>query len=258
MPQKILKTIISKPLASVIVSTGPKDRRDLIAYLDETGVLNRVSDKIFGLGLVMSPDINNLHRALINYRNRVRYYHEFKFKDVGTHNILYYINLINEFFNAPNSMFTCFVYDKASLVITNYERAYNSFCGKLVADLIQSLGGGYTDYLTILADDMSTSKANHFEREIKAKVKQKTRRSAVTSVVRLESHAVTEIQLCDVLLGTVAYAFKIEQGIVKPDKAKLQLVKYLQKRLRIPILAITMDKKVKNGVRFKVTEIKNR
>ena len=226
--------------------------------MDETGLLHRKEDKIFGLGLVVSPNINVLHRNLIKYRNYRTYYKEFKFTDVGTHNILYYKDMVDEFFKTPNSMFTAFFYDKESLVIRDHQKAYNAFCGSMIADLINGLGDDHTDYLTILADDLSTSKTDHFEREIKAKVKRETRRSAITSIIRLESHAVTEIQLCDVMLGTVAYSFKMNKELVKPDKAKLQLVKHLQTRLRVPELSTSMDRKVKNGVLFKIKEIKNK
>lgn len=236
------------------MQSGPKQRRDLQGYIDETGVLHRKEDRVFGLGIICSPHINTLHRELLNFRNRANFHSEFKFSNVATQNILYYQGLIDEVFKVPETMFSCFVYDKEALVVKNHEKAYNSFCGSLIADTLTSLGDSFSDYITVLADDVSTSKANHFEREIKAKVKQVTRRNAVTNIIRLESHAVTEIQVCDVLLGTIAYAFKIEKGVVAPNKAKLQLVKHLQKKLRIPVLSTDLDRKVR-GVRFKVKEI---
>ena len=240
--------------------TGPKPRRDLQGYLDETGLL-RTKDKFFGLGLILSPNINQLHRELINFRNRARYHTEFKFSSVGTHNILYYKALVDEFFKVPNNAFVTYVSDKENMDIATYfkgdhDKAYNSFCGSLIAEALPLMGAGYSDYVTLLADDVSTSKANHFERDMKSKIKQLTRRNAVSSIIRLESHAVTEIQLVDVLLGAVAYAFKIDQGLVKPDKAKLQLVKHIQNKIHVPALSTDLDRRVKNGVKFRVKEIK--
>jgi hypothetical protein len=237
--------------------SGPKQRRDLQGYVDETGVLHRKEDKFFGLGIICSPHINTLHRELLKFRNRANFHSEFKFSNVGTQNVLYYKGLLDEVFKVPETTFACLIYDKDDLSIKNHQKAYNSFCGRLISDVIISLGDNFTDYITILADDLSTSKTDHFEREIKAKVKKMTRRNAVASIIRLESHAVTEIQVCDVILGTIAYAFKVENGLVTPSKAKLQLVKYLQKKLRIPALSTSLDRKVK-GVRFKVTEINSR
>jgi len=242
---------------SAAKSSGPKQRRDLQGYIDETGVLHRKEDKFFGLGIICSPHINTLHRELLNFRNRANFHSEFKFSNVGTQNVLYYKGLIDEVFKVPETMFACLIYDKDDLSIKNHQKAYNSFCGRLISDVIVSLGDNFTDYMTILADDLSTSKTDHFEREIKTKVKKITRRNAVTSIIRLESHAVTEIQVCDVLLGTVAYAFKVENGLITPSKAKLQLVKHLQKKLRVPALSTSLDRKIK-GVRFKLTEINSK
>lgn len=247
-------------MESTTPPSGPKPRRDLQGYVDETGLL-RTTDPFFGLGLLVSPHINLLHRELISYRNRARYHKEFKFNDVNTQNILYYKGLIDEFFKVPNSVFSCFVYDKKNMDIQkhfkgDHNRAYNSFCGKLIADTLPILGNNHSDYITILADDVSTAKTDHFEREVKEKIKNVTRRNALSNIIRLESHAVTEIQLVDVLLGTVAYAFKINAGLMPtPNKAKLQLVKHIQKSLRIPALSTDMERKLKKGIKFRVKEI---
>lgn len=242
-----------------ISSTGPKPRRDLQGYIDETGLLH-TTDPLFGLGLLISPNINFLHRRIVNFRNRVGYHREFKFSNVGTHNILYYQGLVDEFFDVPHSVFSAVVFEKKNMDIQkffkgNHDKAYNSFCGRLVADTLPLMGDSFSDYITILADDVSTSKDNHFEKEIKAKIKSVTRRNAISSIIRLESHAVTEIQLVDVLLGAVAYAYKIEHGLVSPDKAKLQLVKHIQKKLRIPALSTEFERKVKKGIKFKVKQV---
>jgi hypothetical protein len=241
-------------------TTGPKPRRDLQGYIDETGLLHN-SDPLFGLGLLLSPNINELHRRIINYRNRVKYHKEFKFTNVGTHNVLYFKGLVDEFFDTPHNAFSAAVIQKKNMDIQkffkgNHNKAYNSFCGRLIADTMPLMGSGNTDYVTILADDVSTPKANHFEKEIRSKIKSVTRRNALTSIIRLESHAVTEIQLVDVLIGTVVYAFKIDNGFIKnPDKAKLQLVKHVQKKLQVLALSNDMERRVRNGVKFKVKEI---
>jgi hypothetical protein len=238
--------------------SGPKPRRDLQGYLDETGLLQRKSEQFFGLGLVTSSNINTLHREIINFRNRARYHNEFKFTMVSQSNILYYKGLLDVFFNVPNNMFSCVIYDKSVSTIAKHNKVYNAFCGHLIADQIIRLGVSHTNYITILADDVSTPKADHFEREIHSKVRQMTRRNAVTSIIRLESHAVTEIQLCDVLLGCVAYAYKVQYGLVKPNREKLELVKHLQKKIGVPALSTPFDRRIKNGITFKVTEKKTK
>ncbi|MFI5270599.1 MAG: DUF3800 domain-containing protein [Candidatus Saccharimonadales bacterium] len=239
------------------VQSGPKPRRNLQGYLDETGLLHN-NERLFGLGLVVSPNINQLHRTLIRLRDRLNFRTEFKFTDVTSHNILYYKDFISEFFKTQNSTFLVVIYDKNHIKIKDHRKAYNAFCGAIIADFINVLSSNTTtDYITLLADDVSTPKDDHFEREINRKVKQKTRRNAVNSIIRLESHAVTEIQLCDVILGAVAYSYKIQLGIItRPNKEKLELVKHIQKCLRVPALSTQMDRKLKNNIRFTIKEVK--
>jgi hypothetical protein len=236
--------------------TGPKQRRNLQGYLDETGLLHN-DDRIFGLGLLVSPNINNLHRELINLRNKFNFRTEFKFTDVTSHNILYYKDFISEFFKSSNNTFLAVIYDKDVVKIRDHTKAYNAFCGSIIADYINKLSGtDTTDYITILADDVSTPKDDHFEKEISRKIKQKTRRQALNSIIRLESHAVTEIQLVDVILGSIAYSYKIQKDIIKkPNKSKLDLVKHIQKCVGIPSLSTPVDRKMKNGMHFTIKEI---
>jgi hypothetical protein len=237
--------------------SGPKPRRNLQGYLDETGLLHSPTDRVFGLGLVVSPNVNKLHRQLIWLRDKMNFHNEFKFRDVTSHNILYYKDFISEFFKCPHTTFLGIIYDKNDVQIKDARKAYNAFCGSIIADFINTLSAkDTTDYITLLADDVSSPKDDHFEKEITRKIKLKTRRQAVNSIIRLESHAVTEIQLCDVLIGTVAYAYKVQFGIItRPNKQKIELVKHVQNCIGIPALSTSFDRKVKNDIRFTVKEV---
>ena len=251
----------NKEISSVarIVTSGPRERRDMQGYLDETGLLHN-QDRFFGLGLLVSPNVNHLHRQLIRLRNRLRYHHEFKFTNITAQNVFYYKKLVDEFFTVPHSAFSCLIHDKRKFDMSaiyrgNNNRAYNSSSGKLIADTLKMCEGKTTDYLVLLADDVSTAKADRFEKEIRAKVKKIMRRHAITSIIRLESHAVTEIQLVDVLLGAVAFAYKVDSGEIRnPNRAKLQLVKHIQKQVRVPAIAVPLERRVRGGVRFKISE----
>jgi hypothetical protein len=240
----------------MMAQSGPKPRRNLQGYLDETGLLHN-NDRIFGLGLIVSPNINKLHKELIRLRDRYSFRKEFHFTDVTSHNILYYKHFISEFFKTPNNTFLAVIYDKKVVSIKDHRKAYNAFCGSIVADYINTLSSkSTTDYITLLADDVSTPKDDHFEKEIQRKIKLKTRRQAINSIIRLESHAVTEIQLVDVLIGAVAYSYKIQLGIIsKPNKEKLALVKHIQKCAGVPALSTQLDRKLKNNIRFTIREI---
>src|SRR5262249_40882448 len=148
-------------------------------------------------------------------------------------NVNLYKDFIDLFFQQNNINFSAVLYDEKKLDIAKHfsgdgDRAYNSFAARLI---YKSLG--VSDYIVVLADDKNTKKTDNFEKQVKEKVKHLTRRNALFGFCKLESHAVSEIQLVDVLLGTVAYAYKIKMGLLIPAKksAKLKLVKHLQKKL---------------------------
>lgn len=232
-------------------------RKNIFGFTDETGLLTTPkTDKVFGLGLLKLQHPRLLHQAIINFKNSRNFQGEFKFHDLADHNISLYKDFVDLFFKSECSQFSCLIFDKEKVDLVKFfnadhDRAYNSFTAKLIA---QSLDKG--EYITIIADDVSTKKSDNFEKQIKKKVKDKTGRNALFGICRVESHAVSEIQMVDVLLGSVAYAFKIKYGLVTPNNhdARLRLVHYLQSKLNIVKLSEGMDKKLRAGCHFKIDE----
>ena len=240
--------------------TGPKPRINLFGYLDETGLLHSpATDKVFGLGLTICHNPKKLHRDIINFRNKRKYYKEFKSTDIRKENLPIYKGLIDIFFDSEHVSFSSLLFDKKQLDLNryfkgDYERAYGVYVAKLVADALEDESSKGSNYIVILADDVSTSKDDQFEKIVKEKVKMRLRRNAVFGVARLESHAITEIQMTDVLLGIVAYAFKVKFGMVKGKGAKLEMVKYLQKKLDVEKISESQKIKKRGGLRFSVEE----
>jgi hypothetical protein len=236
---------------------GPQARKYVFGFLDETGLLNTpATDRVFGLGLMISHHPEELHRKIINYKNSIRFHEEFKFTGVDSNNIGIYKGLLDILFSCKEIRFHSVFYDKNKLDIQKVykgdsDRAYNAFTARLVADSIH-----ISEYIAILADDVSTKISNNFEKQIKERVKDKTRRNALFGIARLESHAVAEIQLVDVILGTVAYSFKVKYGLVKPKKGnpKLKLVKHLQKQLNRPLISESFVQKMRFGLVVAVKE----
>lgn len=237
-------------------STGPKPLCHLFGFMDETGLLTTPkTDRIFGLGLLIVSKTKYMHDQLVKYRQRKSFNDEFKFSRVRRNNLPLYKGLVDIFFDTVSARFCVLIVDKKNITIKKHTKAYNSFAGALIAKSIDSSDGSHSEYITILADDVSTAIDDGYEKEIKAKVKRVLRRNALYGVCRLESHALTEIQLCDVLLGAVAYSFKIREGILKsPNAAKVDLVKYIQTKLGVAQLSITFDNYGPKGVRFHVIE----
>ncbi len=135
-----------------------------------------------------------------------------------------------------------------------YHTAYNKLAAKLIANSIDYKRSRASEYITVLADDVSTSKDDKFEKIIREAIKKKQRRNALFGIARLESHAVSEIQITDVLLGLVAYSFKVRLGVVKGSGAKLRLLKHLQRKLSVQELSREQSIKLARGEVFQVIE----
>lgn len=223
--------------------------------MDESGLLHTPKeDRVFGLGLLKMEHPVILHREVLKFKNKIKFTNEFKFKDIRNENLNIYKNLLDIYFSTHFTEFSCIVFDKSKLNIEKYFRndyfkAYNSFAGKLISESLET-----SEYITVLADDVSTPKSDRFEQEIRHKVKEKTRRMALFGICRLESHAVSEIQITDVLLGIICYAFKLKYKLIKPNNknAKLRILKHLQKLLNIEYLSEECNLKLRFGRKFNI------
>lgn len=237
------------------LTPGPKPRAHVFGFLDETGLLHTPpTDRFFGLGLIVLPSPRSLHRGVIQLKNSHHYHHEFKWSDVSSQNLPIYKRLINEVFSATGLRFNCNIIDKTIKSTNNHVRSYNGYAGYLIAYSIDQQDRNKSEYITVLADDVSTNSVNdRFERMVRERIIRVTRRNALFGICRLESHAVTEIQVCDVLLGAVAYAFKMSSGSVSTKSAKAKLVRHIQSKLNTPSLAQAVDLRLRNGVIFKIT-----
>lgn len=239
------------------VLTGPKERLHLFGFMDETGLLTSPkTDRIFGIGIVVLPKTKHLHDEIIKLRQRSGYTKEFKFSQVRRNNLKLYKQLVDIFFNTIDSRFAALVIDKQKIQIRSpkHTKAYNSFAGELISNVID-ISKNKSEYITILADDVSTSINDRYEKEIRQKVRRSLRRDALFGVCRLESHALSEIQLCDVLTGAVAYSFKMQKNLISsPLKSKQELIKYIQNKIGIDQLSKTFKNHCGKNVKFFVTE----
>ncbi len=238
---------------------GPKPRRHFFGFLDETGLLmSPTTDRIFGLGLLVVPRTKPLHDEILKYRQRQNFNKEFKFTYVRRHNLGLYKGLVDTFLATEQARLCVVVYDKSKMPRNkNYAKVYNAFAGDLIADTVSmNPASRASEYLSILADDVSTAIDDSFEKEMKAQVKATLRRNALFGVFRLESHAISEIQLVDVLLGIIAYSFKVRDGQIQsgPMNAKLDLVKYFQAKIGVSSISTSFYHRGRMGVQVKVIE----
>ncbi|MEX2398836.1 MAG: DUF3800 domain-containing protein [Candidatus Saccharimonadales bacterium] len=231
-----------------------KPRLHLFGYLDETGLLHTPeTDRFFGIGLIALPSPRHLHRSIIRLRNKRRFYREFKFSAINHSTLPIYKELIDLTFAEKNLRFVVQIVDKKGKNHPNKYKSYNKYAGQVIAKIVDATKQQASEYITVLADDVSTNdKDDKFEREVRDMVKKAHRRNALYGIARLESHAVSEIQLADILIGAVAYAFKMKYGLASTKGAKAQLVKYVQAKINVYNLSQDMELRLKNGVYFAV------
>lgn len=230
-------------------------------YLDETGSLGSPVSGIFGMGLVVTPSPRILHKKIGDLRSQLNYAGEFKFSNVRVKSLPLYKKLLDVYFESINARFTARIYLRDNFKTDLHKtgevyKVYNRISARLISSALDK--GNYTqsDYIAIIADDISTQVDDNFEGEIRAYIKSKHRRNALFGMSRAESHAFAELQIADVLLGTVAYAFKLKHGLLdsQPNPGKLELVKYLQTHLGVDNLADNLMVKRKFGHRFEISD----
>lgn len=236
---------------------GPKGIKQVFGFLDESGHLKTVNERVFALGLIKLHHPTELHRKIINLKNKYKVRDELKSTNIADKTLGLYKKLIDLYFDTNFTYFSIMIFDKNTIDLKKYYKdnqynAYNSFTAKLISDSLDT-----SEYIAVVADDVTTPKDDNFEKSVKAKVKKKLRRNALFGIVRAESHAFTILQIVDVLVGLTAYAFKIKYKQVNPDNKnpKLRALKYLQTKLNEPILSKNIVRKLKFDRTFKVTEI---
>jgi hypothetical protein len=204
--------------------------------------------------IVQNP--RKLHRNVIQLKDQQKFYREFKFRDINNHNLPTYKKLIDIIFGTQGLRFNCVIVDKSKRTARHHVSSYNGYAGYLIANAIdQTDNNNVSEYITVLADDVSTNSINDkFEKMVRDRMRKVTRRNALFGICRLESHAVTELQICDVLVGTVAYAHKMTAGSVSTRGSKAQLIKYVQKKLNTFSLSQNLDLHLHNGIMFCVTQ----
>ena len=239
----------------------PKPITIVLRFIDEVGLLSSPKkDRVFGLGLIKLQDPGILHREITKYKSRTKFHEEFKFSDVSNFNIKFYKQLIDLYFSVEETYFSCNIFDKTKLIKNtnlkrDYQKDYNTQIAKLIAKSLDT-----SEYIVILADDISNPKSDNYEEYIKEKVKASTRRNALFGICRVESHAISAIQMVDVLLGTIAYGFKIKHNLIKSNRnnAKFKLLKYVQRKLNAVFIAESRDYLLRGNKRFCINEYKGR
>jgi hypothetical protein len=219
------------------------ENNNLIGFLDETGVLaDDPNQRFFGLGLLKLNDTSKLYSELWKLKNKaeskVADYRstrfvvpeksfEFKFSKINNTNFDFYINLLKIYFNIPGIRFSAFIVDKCSEYKKNSKPnvwdSYINFSCNLLRNSIN-----YNEKIFVVADYFS--KPNYSKKFWEKEVNKIPR---VFNAIMLESCSTLFLQLTDILIGAVAYDYKITRQGLKSNNSKLELVKFIRKKLGI-------------------------
>lgn len=222
-------------------------KKKYLGFMDETGVLHQESNqRFFALGLLKIADTSTLSDALQRLKNRSQdmlrkeaiqkgytpssNQFEFKFNSITKSSYKMYYELIDLFFSFSNLSFSCLIFDKMNNHINipayfnNIWDAYIAYSKLLIKNNVNITNG---ESICIIADYLGKPKESplFFEKEV-------GELEGVYNVCMLESHAALFIQLVDVLIGCIAFDYKIFRGQTKQiDEYKMNVCLFLKKKL---------------------------
>lgn len=203
-------------------------------FLDETGRLPVARDRFFAVGLLKCPEPAVIQRPMQRLRDQREFRAEMKWSEVRLNTLPIYRQALGFFFDCCDAKFSCYVTDKnvndPIKRFGNQWRAYERLATSLLVGNIAP-----HERVTILADEYSTPPTETFEENLRGLVHKKLGREAVCGVCRMRSTGVDLFQILDVLLGAVAYDFKITARLAEPPthNPKGRLLSYIKDRFGV-------------------------
>jgi hypothetical protein len=205
-----------------------------VVFLDETGTIDR--GRFFGVGCLKLDEPSVLLRQVQALRDRRNFHiahgNELHFADVTRGTLPIYKEAI-DLVAASGASFSCFIADRtANDPVARFGsswKAYEKLATQLLLGTISP-----REILTVLADNYSTPQTVQFEIDVKNAVNRRLHgRLAVSSVFRLDSKSTDGLQLVDILLGAVAFEYKLNTGKCTPGSVKDQLRQHVLSRYSV-------------------------
>jgi hypothetical protein len=114
---------------------GPGNYRDIrlpVFFFDETGILNKLDDPYFALGVVKTERPHELQRAIKLLRDKAHYYEEIKWNKISPRKFDICRNIIEAFVSDKSATFSCSIVKKSELDFDHYfgndlNKVYRSF-----------------------------------------------------------------------------------------------------------------------------------
>lgn len=162
-----------------------------------------------------------IYKELKWLRDKEHFYDEIKFSKLSKKKYPIVMKFLDKLF-IPGVKFSCIIIDKNTIDWKDKFRdnpydAYEHFSYLLLIG-----NRARNEILTVIADEHPSPRNDRFEINIKRGINNKFKELAVNGVCRINSKGSDLIQMTDLILGTIAYEFKL--------KARLPGVKSIIKR----------------------------
>jgi len=200
-------------------------------YCDESGHLPNDRQPIMVLGAIMCPEEKTREIAVrlreIRERHHLPAPFELKWTNVSPAKYEYYQDVADYFFDDDDLKFRAVIAPKANLNHDQFDQSHDDWYYKMMYQLLTRLlspSAAYRIYLD-KKDTHGGQKARKLH-DVLANSMHDFDRRIVERVQIVESHAVAQLQLADLLLGAVSY---INRGLSSSD-AKMALAKRVQQR----------------------------
>lgn len=203
--------------------------KQLFGFIDETGVLsNDPLQRFFALGLLKLENTSALFEDMKRLKDRYMKQKGFEFKFTGikkNSDLAIHKELIDICFAHPEFSFACIVIDKQHVNHTTPSSTWEMQLELAAKHVKSTVKKG--EKITIIADYLSKPNLSnrYFELELK-------KLNKVFNACMIESDSSVFVQIVDIFIGCIVYAYKIEHGLsASRATPKGKLVKYIEDKL---------------------------
>ncbi len=215
-------------------------------YCDESGHLLNDQSPVMTLGLIRCPlektkeisirlrEIKQKHKLPANF--------EIKWNKVSETKLLFYLDVVDYFFDDDDLFFRAVIANKNGLIHDEFAQTHDDWYYKMMFLLINTILNPEASYRIYLdkKDTRSGFKVCKLH-EVLCNSQYDFDRNIIQRVQVIESHAVEQLQLADLLIGAVGY---VNRGL-SASLAKNRLIERIKQRSRYDLNRSTLRQESK-------------
>jgi len=211
-------------------------------YCDESSHLQHDRQPVMVLGAIWCPLEKAQEIAVriheIKQKHGLAPAFEIKWSKVSPAKQAFYMDLVDYFFDDDDLHFRAWVVaDKSKLRHQDFDQNHDTWYYKMYFEMLKVLLSPVSEYRIYLdiKDTYSASKIAQLH-EVLCNNMYDFERKIITRIQSIRSHEVQQLQLADLLIGTVAYANKA----LNANSAKLALVERMRQRSHYSLTKTTL------------------